>query len=129
MADPMLPALASILLRVAFGALFLSTAIPKFQNPQGTAEYFKGLFEKTWLPGVAVKPMALLAGPIELRIALWLLTGWALPVAWFVAGLWTVALAFGMSVASQFQQAAANFVYIGLCVAGLLLSGFDPFRL
>lgn len=128
MPDPLLPALASLLLRVAFAALFLSTAIPKLQNPKGTAEYFDGLFAKTWLPGFMVRGMSALAGPVELLIAIWLLVGWQLPIAWLVAGLWTVGLAFGMSVASQFQQAAANFIYIGLCAAGILLSAFDPFR-
>lgn len=127
--EPLLPALASVLLRVGIAALFISTAIPKLQNPKGTAEYFDGLFAKTWLPGFMVRGMSMLAGPVELGIAIWLLVGWALPVGWFVAGLWAVGLAFGMSVASQFQQAALNFVYVGLCAAGLLLSGFDPFRL
>jgi len=129
MPDPLLPAAASVLLRIAFAALFLATAVPKFKDPQGTASYFSSLFEKTWLPGFTVAVMSRVAGPIELALAIWLLSGWALPIAWLIAGLWTVALAFGMAVAGQHQQAALNFVYIGLAAAGIVLAAFDPFRL
>jgi uncharacterized membrane protein YphA (DoxX/SURF4 family) len=128
MPELMPPLLASLLLRVALAALFISTAVPKFQDPKGTSEYFVGLFAKTWLPTFMVRGMAAVAGPVELLIALWLLVGWQLPFAWLFAGLWTVALAIGMSVASQFQQAAANFIYIGVCAGGILLSPFDRFH-
>ena len=129
MPDPLLPATASVLLRIAFAALFLATAVPKFKDPQGTASYFSSLFEKTWLPGFMIGVMSRIAGTVELGLAIWLFTGWGLPIAWLCAGLWTVALAFGMAVAGQHQQAALNFIYIGLATAGILLAAFDPFQL
>lgn len=130
MTDAFVPTLASILLRVAFAALFLATAIPKFRGgAAGVAKVFEGEFAGSWLPTWMVDLIARISGPVELLIVLWLATGIALPWGWFFTGLWCVSLAFGMAVAGKYPNAAQNFIYVGLASAGLMLSPFDPFRL
>ncbi|MEG0820726.1 MAG: hypothetical protein RR101_03975 [Burkholderiaceae bacterium] len=130
MTDAFVPTLASILLRVAFVALFLANVIPKFSGgAAGVVKYFEGEFTGSWLPAWIVDLIARLSGPVELLIVLWLATGVALPWGWFFAGLWCVSLAFGMAIAGKYADSARDFIYVGLATAGLMLSPFDPFRL
>ena len=130
MVDALVPTLASLLLRVAFVALFLATAIPKISGgTAGVVQTFESQFANTWMPRWAVALIARVSGPVEILIVIWLATGFALPLAWCFTGLWCVSLAFGMAVAGQYPKAAQNFIYVGLATAGLMLSPFDPFRL
>jgi len=123
---------ASLVLRVAVGSLFLAASVRKLQGGaetiQKTVGFFRTTFEHTWLPGTLVNIHAYATPFVEALIVLWLISGLRLMAAWVFTSLFTISLAFGMSVAGKFDTAADNYTYVLICCAGLLLSRYDRFR-
>lgn len=116
----------SIILRISIFSLFAAAAISKFDGGvAGTVAYFSSIFEGTWLPMILIKPYAAAVMFIEIGIAIWMLIGLRLRVAWMVTGLFTITLAFGMLVAGEYGTASDNYIYVLICCLGLLLSGYD----
>lgn len=119
-------ALISLVLRLAAFSLFIANAIGKFLGgPAGLLAYFDHLFHSSWLPTVVVAATAYSAPYLEAVIGIWLLLGMRLRVAWLVAALYMVVLAFGMVVAQQYDTAAHNYLYVALFCAGLHFSSSD----
>jgi uncharacterized membrane protein YphA (DoxX/SURF4 family) len=117
---------ASLILRLAIASLFFAAAFGKFSGGlDGVVGYFQSVFAETWLPMWLVTLHARVIPFIELLIPIWLILGFKLRLAWFVTGLTTVSLAFGMMVARQYDVAADNYLYVLMSVAGLYFSQFD----
>lgn len=125
--------LASLVLRLAVASLFLAAAVRKLQGGmetiQKTVQYFQTTFENTWLPEMLVRIHAYATPFVEAAIVIWLIGGFRLKAAWIFTTLFTISLAFGMSVAGKFDTAANNYNYVLICCAGLLLSCYDRFRI
>jgi hypothetical protein len=66
---------------------------------------------------------------IEAVLVVWLISGFRLKLAWIFTSLFATSLAFGMSVAGEFDTAANNYNYVLICCAGLLLSRYDRLRI
>ncbi len=120
---------ASLLLRLAIAALFFSAAVGKLkggmESVRGTVSYFQTTFAETWLPGPLVTLHGYMTPFIEALIPLWLILGWRLKFAWLFTGLFTISLAFGMSVLGKHDVASGNYNYVLLCAIGLYFSRFD----
>ncbi|HEX6566960.1 MAG TPA: hypothetical protein VF020_21905 [Chthoniobacterales bacterium] len=119
----------SILMRLAIGTLFLSAAIVKtpFGIP-GIIAYYSSLLDKSLLPVFLIKSHAALILFFEYGLAVWLLSGWRLRLAWKVAGVLLVSLAIGMIFAGKYDVASANYSYVFLCAVGLFVSEFDRWQ-
>lgn len=120
----------SLILRIAIFTLFAAAAISKFDGGiSGTIAYFSSIFEGSWLPMVLIKPYAAAVMFIEIALAIWILIGIRLRIAWIATGLFTISLAFGMLVAGEYGTASDNYIYVLICCIGLLLSSYDHIRL
>ncbi len=120
----------SLILRIAMASLFAVASINKFAGGlSGVAAYFQSVFEPTWLPLPLVAIHAKVIPFAEGLIAIWLLVGLHLRLAWFFTGFVTISLAFGMAVASKYDVAANNYFYVLLCCAGLYFSPLDRWSL
>lgn len=121
--------LASLMLRLAVASLFFAAAVRKisggWESISGTVDYFQKTFRETWLPGPMVTAHGFATPFVESLIVLWLLVGYRLVTGWVLMVLFTISLAFGMSVASNYETAANNYNYVLIGVVGLLLSRFD----
>ena len=124
---------AALLLRLAMASLFFAAAVPKLKGGSAsihaTVDYFQKLFAQTWLPGPLVTLQAYITPFAEAILSIWLVVGWRLRLAWFITGLYTIALAFGMAVAGKHDVAANNYLYVLIAAIGLYLSPFDRCRL
>ncbi len=124
---------ASIVLRLAVGSLFLAAAVRKLQGGmetiQKTVQYFQSTFENTWLPAKLVTFHGSITPFVEALIVIWLISGFRLKAGWVLTALFMTSLAFGMSVAGQFDTAANNYTYVLICCAGLWLSRYDRVRI
>jgi len=120
---------ASVVLRLAVGSLFFAAAVRKLQGGaatiQNTVQYFKTTFENTWIPERMVTAHAYATPFIEALIVIWLISGFRLKAAWVCTALFATSLAFGMSVAGNFNTAADNYTCVLICCVGLLLSPHD----
>ena len=119
----------SILMRLAIGTLFLCAAIVKTPlGIPGIIAYYSSLLDHSLLPGFLVKTHAALILFFEYGLALWLFSGWRLPLAWKVGGALLVSLAVGMIFAGKYDVASANYIYVLLCAVGLFSSEFDRWQ-
>ena len=117
---------ASVFLRASLGTLFLSAAITKLPGGvSGTVAFYSKLFEHSLLPGFLVTAHASVIMGVELIVGAWLLSGYRLPLAWKAAAAVLVSLAVGMIFAGKTDVASDNYVYVVLCLGGLLTSPFD----
>jgi uncharacterized membrane protein YphA (DoxX/SURF4 family) len=125
--------LASLVLRLAIGSLFLAAAVRKLQGGittiQKTVQYFQTTFENSWLPEKLVTVHGYLTPFVEAMIVIWLISGCRLKAAWVFTALFATSLAFGMSVAGKFGTAADDYTYVLICCAGLILSRYDRLRI
>lgn len=120
----------SVILRVSIASLFLIAAVGKLPNGiSGTAAYYSSLFERSLLPGFLVTIHATVIVFVEFALAFWLFSGFRLYLAWIVAALVLISLAIGMIFAGKYDVASDNYVYVFMCAAGLLTSGFDRWTL
>ena len=116
----------SLILRIAVAVLFVAAVVPKFVGGlDSVVTGFQTLFQNSWLPMPLVILHARIVPFIEALLPIWLLVGYRLRLAWVVASLFMVTLAFGMIVAQQPTVAANNYFYLVLCLAGLYFSQFD----
>jgi hypothetical protein len=116
----------SVFLRASLGSLFLGAAIGKIPGGvAGTVGYYTSLFEHSLLPSVLVKAHASVILFVELALALWLLSGYHLALAWKSAAVVLLSLAVGMLFARKFDVASDNYVYVALALGGLLTARFD----
>jgi hypothetical protein len=119
----------SILMRLSIGTLFLCAAIVKtpFGIP-GIIAYYSSLLDHSLLPAFLVKTHAALILFFEYGLAIWLLSGWRLRLAWKVGGVLLASLAVGMIFAGKYDVASANYIYVFLCAVGLFVSEFDRWQ-
>jgi hypothetical protein len=116
----------SVLMRLSIGTLFLSAAFLKMPGGvPGTIAYYNSLFKNSLLPQFLVSAHASVIIYCEFTIALWLLTGFRLTLAWKVAGFLLLSLAVGMVFAGKYDVASANYLYILFCALGLISSPWD----
>ena len=119
----------SILMRLSLGTLFLCAAIVKTPlGIPGIIAYYSSLFEHSLLPEFLVKTHASLILLFEYGLAVWLVSGWQLRLAWKVAGVVLVSLAVGMIFAGKYDVASANYIYVFFCAVGLFSSEFDRWQ-
>jgi len=116
----------SLLARLSLGTLFLSAATVKVPGGvAGTVAYYESLFKNSLLPPPLVAAHASMIMYLEFAIALWLLSGYRLTLAWKAAGLLLISLAVGMVFAGKYDVASANHLYVLFCALGLLVSPGD----
>jgi hypothetical protein len=116
----------SLLMRLSIGTLFLSAAFVKMPGGvAGTIAYYNSLFKNSLLPQVLVSAHASVIIYCEFTIALWLLSGFRLALAWKAAGFLLLSLAVGMVFAGKYDVASANYLYILFCALGLVSSPWD----
>ena len=114
----------SIILRVAIGMLFAVAASYKFIGGIATTvQMFEGMFKETWLPMARVTPYAYAIAYVEALIAVWLLSGYKLRLAWVFTSFVLISLAFGLTVAKQ--SSADIFIYLLIACAGIYVSRYD----
>lgn len=113
-------------MRLSIGTLFLCAALVKTPlGIPGIIAYYSSLLDKSLLPAFLVKIHAALILFFEFGLALWLFSGWQLRLAWKIAGILLISLAFGMIFAGKYDVASANYLYVLLCSVGLIVSEFD----
>lgn len=116
----------SVFLRASLGSLFLAAAISKVPHGiAGTVGYYSSLFEHSLLPSFLVKAHASVIMWVEFALALWLLSGYRLALAWKGAALVLLSLAVGMLFAGKTDVASDNYVYVALALGGIVTSRFD----
>lgn len=116
----------SVFLRASLGSLFLAAAIAKMPGGvAGTVGYYSSLFEHSLLPSFLVEAHASVILFVELALALWLLSGYRLALAWKSAAVVLLSLAVGMLFAGKTDVASDNYVYVALALGGLLTARFD----
>jgi hypothetical protein len=116
----------SVFLRGSLGSLFLVAAIAKMPGGvAGTVGYYSSLFEHSLLPAFLVRAHASVILFVELALALWLLSGYRLALAWKSAAVVLVSLAVGMLFAGKTDVASDNYVYVALALGGLVTARFD----
>jgi len=116
----------SLLMRLSIGTLLLSAAFVKMPGGvAGTIAYYNSLFKNSLLPQVLVSAHASVIIYCEFTIALWLLSGFRLALAWKAAGFLLLSLAVGMVFAGKYDVASANYLYILFCALGLVSSPWD----
>jgi hypothetical protein len=117
---------ASVFLRASLGSLFLAAGIAKMPGGvAGTVGYYSSLFEHSLLPRFLVEAHASVIMFVELALALWLLSGYRLALAWKSAAVVLLSLAVGMLFAGKTDVASDNYVYVALALGGLLTARFD----
>jgi len=124
---------ASLILRLAVASLFFAAAVRKLQGGtatiQKTLDFFHTTFEHTWLPHPLVTIHAYATPFIEAAIVIWLISGFRLTAAWGFTAAFVTSLAFGLSVAGEFNEAANDYNYVLICCVGLLVSRYDRLRI
>jgi hypothetical protein len=116
----------SVFARASLGSLFLSAAIAKLPGGiAGTVGYYSKLFEHSLLPSFLVTAHASVIMLLEFVLALWLLSGYRLALAWKAAAAVLLSLAVGMIFAGKTDVASANYLYVAFALGGLLTSHFD----
>jgi hypothetical protein len=116
----------SVFLRASLGSLFLSAALSKLPGGvAGTVGYYLTLFQHSLLPSFLVRAHASGIVWAELILALWVLSGYRLGLAWKAMTAVLLSLAVGMVFAGKFDVASDNYVYVALALGGLLTSRFD----
>ncbi|MEY2935997.1 MAG: hypothetical protein RL033_6746, partial [Pseudomonadota bacterium] len=106
--------------------LFLAAAISKVPHGvAGTVGDYSSLFEHSLLPSFLVKAHASVIMWVEFALALWLLSGYRLALAWKSAALVLLSLAVGMLFAGKTDVASDNYVYVALALGGIVTSRFD----
>jgi hypothetical protein len=114
----------SLLMRLSLCAAIVKTPL----GIPGIVAYYSSLFDHSLLPAFLVKIHAALILFFEYGLAVWLLSGWRLRLAWKVAGVLLVSLAIGMIFAGKYDVASANYIYVLFCAVGLFSSEFDRWR-
>jgi hypothetical protein len=116
----------SVFSRASLGSLFLSAAISKLPGGiAGTVGYYSKLFEHSLLPGFLVTAHASVIMILEFALALWLLSGYRLALAWKASAAVLLTLAVGMIFAGKTDVASANYLYVAFALGGLVTSHFD----
>lgn len=116
----------SVFSRASLGSLFLSAAIAKLPGGiTGTVGYYSKLFEHSLLPSFLVTAHASVIMLVEFALALWLLSGYRLALAWKAAAAVLLSLAVGMIFAGKTDVASANYLYVAFALGGLMTSHFD----
>lgn len=115
----------SLILRIAMILLFGLAAFGKFSMgldkfSSMTMEMFKDTFLPTWLlsPYVHILPFA------EALVALWLLVGINLRVAWILTALLLISLTFGLMI-KQNPMVSGMYTYLLIACLGIYTSKFD----
>jgi hypothetical protein len=120
----------SVLMRAAIGSLFLCAAVVKTPlGVGGVVAYYTSLFKNSMLPSGLVTAHASAIVYLEYAAALWLLSGYRLPLAWRAASLLLLSLATGMIFAGRYDVASANYLYLLFCVLGMLSEPWDRWSL
>lgn len=123
-------ALISLILRLSASSLLLANAIGKFiGGAPALVSYFQHVFQNSWLPGIAVTAMAYVTPYVEIVLTGWLVVGVGLRAAWTCAAVYMLVLAFGMTIAQQYDTAAHNYVYVAICCAGMYFSSADRWHI
>jgi hypothetical protein len=116
----------SVFSRASLGSLFLSAAISKLPGGiAGTVGYYSKLFEHSLLPSFLVTAHASAIMLVEFVLALWLLSGYRLTLAWKASAAVLLSLAVGMIFAGKTDVASANYLYVAFALGGLATSHFD----
>lgn len=97
-------------------------AIDKFQDGTG---YMVGMFAETWIPKFMVSFQASTIQYTEAFIAIWLLVGFRLRLAWVFTGLVLASLTFGMAALGKHDVVGSNINYIIIVCAGIFFSQYD----
>ena len=117
---------ASVFLRASIASLLMIAAANKAVNGvSGTIAYYSGLFKDSLLPSFLVTAHASAIIFVEIALAVWLVSGYRLSLAWKVTIGLLVSLAMGMAFAGKYDVAADNYVYVLLGVFGLVSARFD----
>jgi hypothetical protein len=116
----------SVFLRASLASLFLIAALNKLPNGvAGTVGYYTSLFEHSLLPRFLVVAHASVITGVELALALWLITGYRLALAWKAVAFVLLTLAAGMAFAMKYDVASSNYLYLVMALGGLVTSRFD----
>lgn len=116
----------SVFLRASLASLFLIAALNKLPGGvAGTVGYYTTLFEHSLLPRFLVTAHASVITFVELALAIWLVTGYRLALAWKAVAFVLLSLAAGMAFALKYDVASSNYLYLVMALGGLITSRFD----
>lgn len=121
----------ALLARFAVALLHGSTGLYKLiLGLPATADLFLEIFVGSWLPAEIIVAYAYVMPFIQVGIALWLISGYRMQLAWIFTILFTWTLGIGSLIAGGPQMiAAVNATgYIMVCMVGLVLMPADTFR-
>jgi hypothetical protein len=116
----------SVFARASLGSLFLAAGISKLPGGiSGTVAFYSKLFEHSLLPSFLVTAHASVIMVVEFLLAIWLLSGYRLALAWKASAVVLLSLAVGMLFAGKTDVASANYLYVAFALGGLVASHFD----
>ncbi len=116
----------SLILRLSFVLLWGTAAIAKFIGGlDKVVMAYQAMFQGSFLPMPLVMLHAHTIAYVEALLAIWLLLGIRLKMAWVVSALVLVSLAFGMLVAKNGPTTAENYFYVFMACVGLYFSSHD----
>lgn len=115
----------SFILRIAMALLFAVAALSKFIGGlEGVVVSFTGMFKDSFLPSPLVALYARALPWVEALIAIWLVLGIRLKIAWILTSFTLISLGFGLMVARQ-ETVSQIYIYLLAACAGLYFSEFD----
>ena len=119
--------LATLLLRLALGVVFLFFGIGKFPDYSGYAEGMLKNFSQTWLPSVLLYPFVYALPFVEAIGGALLIIGLFTRKALVVIGVLSVLLVFGMVVQEDPSVVARNAIYVLITAFALTTSKDDRY--
>ena len=121
---------AAFLTRFFVGAVLLAASISKFMGGyMNFVDQLTGMFAQSWLPQVAVSPVAYALPIIEIVLGTLLVLGLWSDKLLLLAGLLFVLFSVGSMIGGMMDTLSYNALYLLITSFALYLHGYDDWRL
>ncbi len=119
----------ALILRSGIACLFGIAGLNKIIDGPGTfVEYARDYLQGSWMPTPLVEAYPWVMPFAQLAIAIWLVSGYRLRVAWITVSFYTLTIAVGSEIAGRYGAGANAYLFLGLCCTGLWFSRSDRLR-
>ena len=121
---------AAFLTRFFVGALLLTGGVNKFMGGyMNFVDQLTGMFAQSWIPQVAISPIAYALPIIEIVLGILLVLGLWSDKLLLLAGLLFILFTIGNMAGGMMDLMAYNTVYLLVISFALYLHGYDDWRL
>jgi thiosulfate dehydrogenase [quinone] large subunit len=121
--------LATLLIRLTLGLVFVAFGTDKLQNLSETYAFLTGGFEKTWIPSLLVHAWAYVMPFWLTLMGISFLIGFKYRLTLVIAGVFLAVITFGLAVQEEPQVVTNNLVYLLVVVAGLHFSDHNRYAI